>query len=503
MARDFGMIDSVGPQGSRGDSANPIGPAPAARAAAPAGVRRLSPAMLAGAVRWTEFCLMLGTGWGLLLRSGALPTGVLVIEALEALVLTSVLVVALQGLNAFSVITIRSPGRFGPRMGLTWASLLGVAWLLHTAVTRAPATWIADWALLGGACLAMERLGFAAVVRTLARRGLLSRRAVIVGGGDDTTALLEILLARRDPELEILGVFDDRSDERSPEPAGVPKLGTVGDLVGFARHTPIDLIIVSLPIRAEHRLLMMLKKLWVLPVDIRLAAHMSRLRFHPRAYSFIGPVAVLDVFDRPITDWNFIAKAVFDRVVGALCLLVAAPVMLLVALAVKLDSPGPVLFRQHRHGFNNEVIEVLKFRSMHIDQQDPEASKLVTRADPRVTRVGRFIRKTSLDELPQLLNVVVMGNLSLVGPRPHAVRGKAAGTLYDDVVDGYFARHRVMPGITGWAQINGWRGATDTAEKIQKRVECDLYYIENWSLLFDLYILAATSVALFNTKNAY
>ena len=155
-----------------------------------------------------------------------------------------------------------------------------------------------------------------------------------------------------------------------------------------------------------------------------------------------------------------------------------------------------MLFQQKRYGFNNELIEVYKFRSMYTDQCDATAAKLVTKDDPRVTRVGRFIRKTSLDELPQLFNVVFKGNLSLVGPRPHAVHAKAADRLYDEVVDGYFARHQVKPGITGWAQINGWRGETDTQEKIQRRVEHDLYYIENWSVLFDLYILATTPFAL-------
>ena len=174
----------------------------------------------------------------------------------------------------------------------------------------------------------------------------------------------------------------------------------------------------------------------------------------------------------------------------------------LVALAVKLDSRGPVLFRQKRYGFNNELIEIYKFRSMYVDQADANAAKLVTKDDPRVTRVGRFIRKTSLDELPQLFNVL-KGELSLVGPRPHALQAKAADRLYQDVVDGYFARHRVKPGITGWAQINGWRGETDTEEKTQKRVEHDLYYIDNWSVFFDLYILLKTPLALLRGENAY
>jgi exopolysaccharide biosynthesis polyprenyl glycosylphosphotransferase len=241
----------------------------------------------------------------------------------------------------------------------------------------------------------------------------------------------------------------------------------------------------------------------VLPVDIRLAAHSNKLRFRPRAYSYIGSVPVLDVFDKPITDWDVVMKSLFDTLVGGLMLMAATPILALTAIAIKLDSRGPVFFKQKRYGFNNELIEVFKFRSMYVDQCDATASRLATRNDPRVTRVGRFIRKTSIDELPQLINVVFKRDLSLVGPRPHAVHAKAENRLYDEAVDGYFARHRVKPGITGWAQVNGWRGETDTHEKIQRRVEHDLYYIENWSVLFDLYILAKTPLALAKSENAY
>ena len=302
--------------------------------------------------------------------------------------------------------------------------------------------------------------------------------------------LIRALEAEPDNDIRICGIFDDRQDERSPSMvAGYPKLGTVAELVEFGRMARVDLLIVALPITAENRLLQLLKQLWVLPVDIRLSAHTNKLRFRPRTYSFVGKVPFLDVVDKPIADWDVVAKWLVDRVAGSLLLLLALPVMLLVALAIKLDSKGPVLFKQRRYGFNNELIEVYKFRSMYVDQSDAAASKLVTRDDPRVTPVGRFIRKTSLDELPQLINVVFGGNLSLVGPRPHAVQAKAENRLYDEVVDGYFARHRVKPGITGWAQINGWRGETDTREKIQHRVEHDLYYIENWSVFFDLQII--------------
>eukprot|EP01035_Chromulina_nebulosa_P013182 gene13182-17529_t len=175
--------------------------------------------------------------------------------------------------------------------------------------------------------------------------------------------------------------------------------------------------------------------------------------------------------------------------------------MLATGIAIKLDSKGPVLFRQKRYGFNNEVINVLKFRSMYTEMSDPTARNAVTKNDPRVTPVGRFIRKTSIDELPQIFNVL-RGDLSLVGPRPHAVFAQTRDKLYGEVVEGYFARHRVKPGVTGWAQINGWRGEVDTDEKIKFRTAFDLYYIENWSLLFDLKILFLTPIRLMNTENA-
>jgi len=195
-------------------------------------------------------------------------------------------------------------------------------------------------------------------------------------------------------------------------------------------------------------------------------------------------------------------KDTMDRAIALVAIIMLFPVMLAVGLAVRIESKGPIIFKQKRFGFNNELIQVFKFRSMYTDMADVSAAKLVTKNDPRVTKVGRIIRKTSLDELPQLFNVLT-GQLSLVGPRPHATQAKAAGELYDEVIDGYFARHKVKPGITGWAQINGWRGETDTHEKLEQRVKHDLDYIDRWSLGLDLYILAKTPFALLKSENAY
>ncbi|MEJ1161283.1 undecaprenyl-phosphate glucose phosphotransferase [Prosthecomicrobium sp. N25] len=362
--------------------------------------------------------------------------------------------------------------------------------------------WLVSWFTAGSLFFVAERVALAQFARKWAREGRLERRAVIVGGGAVAADLIASLEAQPDNDIRICGVFDDRGGDRSPAyVAGYPKLGTIDELVEFGRMTRLDMLIVTIPVTAESRVLELLKKLWVLPVDIRLSAHASRLKFRPRSYSYVGNVPFIDVADKPLGDWDRVMKRGFDLFFGISALVALAPVMIATAIAVKLDSRGPVFFRQKRYGFNNEVIDVWKFRSMYADQNDYAAQKLVTRDDPRVTRVGRFIRKASIDELPQLFNVIA-GSLSLVGPRPHALAAKAQDRLYEQVVDSYFARHRVKPGVTGWAQINGWRGETDTPDKIQKRVDCDLYYIENWSLTLDLYILFATPFRLLN-ENAY
>jgi len=467
----------------------------------------ISAVVLAGFVRLYEFAIIFGLG--ILIHHGYVqsyePFSWRYFFAIAGISLATVIFFQLSDL--YSIASLRTRIEQLSRVGVIWSLVMLAAAAVSFFVRPEgdfSRVWAATW--FGGVLLLLYagRLLLSAIVRHWTREGRLVRRTVIVGGGNAGEQLIHALEAQRDSDLVIRGVFDDRGDDRSPPTvAGQSKLGTVDDLVEFARRTRIDLLLVSLPITAEERVLQMVRKLWVLPVDIRLAAHMSKLRFRPRAYSYIGNVPVLDVLDRPITDWNYLAKWLFDRIVGGLLLIAALPVMALCAMAIKFDSRGPVFFKQKRYGFNNELIEVYKFRSMYVEQTDASAVRLVSKDDPRVTRIGRWLRRLSLDELPQLINVAIKGNLSLVGPRPHALHAKAENQLYDEVVDGYFARHRVKPGITGWAQINGWRGETDTSEKIQRRVEHDLYYIENWSVLFDLYILARTPFALLSTENAY
>ena len=463
--------------------------------------------VVSGAVRMTEFLIVAVLGFAIYLgyveyegeNANVIYLGAVLIAATANMAMFQALdLYQMPSFNAF----VRSFTRIVFAWTLVMAGMMSLAFFVKVGADFSR-VWIASWYASGLVALFGERLALSFLAKRWIREGRLYRRAVIVGGGPEAENLIKALEASANADIRIVGIFDDRGPDRvSPLVAGYPNLGDINQLVEFARTSRIDLLIVSLPVTAEKRLLQLLKKLWVLPVDIRLSAHTNKLRFRPRTYSYIGNVPFIDVTDKPIADWDHVKKWWFDKIVASAALIVLAPLMLLIALAIKLDSKGPVLFRQKRLGFNNEAIDVLKFRTMYSDATDAEASKLVTKDDARVTRVGRILRKTSLDELPQFFNVV-KGDLSLVGPRPHALKAKAADKFYADAVDGYFARHRVKPGVTGWAQINGLRGETDTQEKIERRVEHDLYYIENWSATFDLYILLMTPVALIKGDNAY
>lgn len=241
----------------------------------------------------------------------------------------------------------------------------------------------------------------------------------------------------------------------------------------------------------------------VLPIDVRLSdfSH-SDFRRRP-GQGDDGGRGLIHALSRPLRCRDLTLKRAVDIVGALVALILLSPVMAVTAMAIRIDTPGPILFRQPRHGYNHRSVQVLKFRSMHVADCDPAGRRLVTKGDPRVTRVGRLIRRSSIDELPQFFNVLT-GELSLVGPRPHVVAGfSSRQERFEAIVDGYAARHRVRPGVTGWAQVNGWRGEIDDPVSLKRRVEHDLYYIENWSLWLDIYILLLTPLRLFDTRNAY
>ncbi len=356
---------------------------------------------------------------------------------------------------------------------------------------RLSRVWVFTWFLASSSGLVLGRIMMSWVLAKVAKAGHLARRIVIVGGGDRGKQLIEHLRSRNDPLNHIVGVFDDRLERTDAEVSGVPMLGTVEDLLTYARHHRCDEVLVALPGHAHKRIVDVVNALRVLPVHVGLGPDFAGLNLLPTGYRDCGGVPVLSMSRKPFTPTQAMLKRAEDIILGGLITLLILPIMAIIAVLIKLDSRGPVLFRQPRYGFNNQLINVYKFRSMYADKSDHAGSQLTQKNDPRITRIGRFLRRSSLDELPQFFNVL-KGEMSIVGPRPHAVQAKAGSKLYEDVVSEYAARHRVKPGITGWAQVNGWRGETNTDEQILQRVDHDLHYINNWSLPLDVWIILLT-----------
>ena len=362
--------------------------------------------------------------------------------------------------------------------------------------------WVFSWFLASASLLGLERWLFNRMICKWSKDGSLTLNVAIVGANEQANRLVKSIRANDGPWIRIAGIFDDRTDRIPETIENFPVTGNLDCLIRDAREQRIDNVIVALPGGAEQRTMGLLERLKILPVRVGLCPDMTSLNFPYHSFSLYGGIPVLDAIYKPIDGWNSILKSIEDSVLGALILLLSLPVLLIVSILIKLDSPGSIFFRQTRYGFNNKPFEMIKFRTLYASAQDKSAETLVTRDDARVTRIGSFLRRTSLDELPQIINVL-RGHMSIVGPRPHAMSAKAGGKYYQNVVTEYFARHKVKPGITGWAQVNGWRGETDTEEKILKRVEYDSYYIENWSILFDIRIILKTFMALVQKENAY
>src|SRR5579862_4106290 len=377
-------------------AANSSGPrtlSPAAREVADEQFKpAYSPIVVAGTVRLIEAALVIAVGLAVYFWHVVPAVGFAwyYVGAIVGIAIMAML--AFQVADIYQVQAFRGHEKQYMRLASAWSVVFLIAISLSffaKAGDQFSRAWLGAFYVLGLLTLIAFRRGLFLVVRRWTRQGRLDRRTVVVGADLNGQTLLKSLAAQRDSDVRVIGVFDDRADDRSLAACnGVPNLGTVDDIVEFARKTRVDLVIFSLPISAEGRILHMLKKLWVLPVDIRLSAHTNKLRFRPRSYSYIGNVPVIDVFDRPIADWDIVMKWLFDKIDGTLALICLAPIMLLVALAIKLESKGPVFFKQRRYGFNNELIEVYKFRSIYAEFTDANAKKQVSRNDPRVTRVG-------------------------------------------------------------------------------------------------------------------
>ncbi|ATQ42695.1 exopolysaccharide biosynthesis polyprenyl glycosylphosphotransferase [Caulobacter mirabilis] len=398
---------------------------------------------------------------------------------------------------------------FGPREGLMrhltrTAAAFGLAGLTLAAALLLPAAEPLRAPAIAWFCITFCALmalngGWWAMVRGWRREGKLTPNIVIVGATPAARTLIDAALESRD--VAVLGIFDDRIGRVPNNLSGVPVLGDTADLLGHKVLPYVDRIVIAVPASAENRIAELIRRLRVLPNDVSLVLDAAGSVSPNRTLSRIADAQVAQLSGGPTDARRAAFKRAQDLAVGALALLLAWPIMLAVALFIKLDSPGPVFFRQRRHGFNNEEILVWKFRSMRQETADATAARQVTAGDDRVTRVGRFIRKTSLDELPQLFNVLV-GEMSLVGPRPHAIGMKTGEIESARIVAEYAHRHRMKPGMTGWAAINGSRGPVDTPELVRRRVALDIDYIERQSFWFDLYIMAMTIPCLLGDRQA-
>jgi Undecaprenyl-phosphate glucose phosphotransferase len=384
-----------------------------------------------------------------------------------------------------------------------FALLVTVAVLQPDAETRLPfVEWMFAWATSSVAGVAAVRVVLWQLLARWRRAGRLKQVVAIYGTGDHAGRLVEHLRDMSEA-IDIVGVFDDRTSRRAvPFALRAMPHGTTDDLVELSRLYEIDRIIVALPHSAEQRLLEILRKLHKMPVEISLAPDMVGFSIPTKHHDHYAGLPLIDVYGRPLSFGQNLLKTTFDRAAALLGLVAISPLLLTVALLIRLDSKGPVLFRQNRYGFGDRVIGVYKFRTMKAELADTNGEKQTEVNDPRITRIGGFLRRWSIDELPQLLNVL-RGELSLVGPRPHAVSMRVKQRRNEDIVPDYALRHHVKPGITGWAQVNGCHGPVETERHLKQRVAYDLDYINNWSLWFDLRILLRTLFIAFGHREAY
>ena len=385
---------------------------------------------------------------------------------------------------------------------LTWLVTLpilitGIAVFGRAAVDT---QFLVSWLSLALACMLIMRIALRVFQSALALRGLNTRSFAIVGVNELSFRVAKNIEDAPEMGLKLAGFYDDRSDDRTPQvhPAVGKKVGDIDELVQRAKKGEVDTIYITFPMRAEDRIRNVLDRLADSATSVYIVPDFFVFELLHSRWSDIGGIPTVSVFENPFYGVDGFVKRFIDVSVGAILLVLLAIPMAVIAGLVKFSSPGPVFFRQRRYGLGGREILVWKFRSMRVCENGDKVTQ-ATKNDSRVTPIGAILRKTSLDELPQLFNVL-NGTMSLVGPRPHA---NAHNEEYRGQIHGYMLRHKVRPGITGLAQVNGYRGETDTLEKMERRIECDHQYIREWSLLMDIKILFRTIFVVFSNKNAY
>lgn len=393
----------------------------------------------------------------------------------------------------------RARRRFG-RLLLASAAAGGGAGTVYAFFDPAfPVIGCAAWVAAASLALGANHLAWGAIVRDLRKKGHVKPNVIIVGGTSAAQRLIRRAVKTRD--INILGVFDDRRDRVGPEVCGVPVLGKTADLIDHRILPFVDRIVITVPPKASGRIAQLLERLAPIPNPISLLLDDTDDETEAQAVGRIADFDLAHVSGAAEKSGYHAAKRIMDLTLSILGVIALAPLMTAVAIAIKLDSPGPVFFRQRRHGYMNEEFLVWKFRSMRTEATDHKAARQVTADDDRVTRVGRFIRKTSLDELPQIFNII-SGEMSIVGPRPHAIGMLSGGSEASKLVETYAHRHRIKPGLTGWAAVNGSRGPVDTAEDVRRRVALDLEYVERRSFWLDVAIILRTAPCLLGDSGA-
>lgn len=361
-----------------------------------------------------------------------------------------------------------------------------------------PTEVVLAWLVAAPVTQLLAHFSARAYLRRAAAQEENQTRVIVVGCNEIGVRLADQFDGNPFLGVRCIGYFDDRSPERIAQLNNRPLLGRLKDLAAYVKANRVDQIYLALPMASQPRILSLLDDLKDTTASVFFAPDIFVTDLIQGRMDYVAGVPVVAVCDTPFTGINGVVKRITDIVLSIAILLLISPVLLAIVVGVKMTSPGPVLFRQRRYGLDGREIVVYKFRSMTV-QEDGGVVRQATRNDQRITRFGGFLRRSSLDELPQFINVL-QGRMSIVGPRPHAV---AHNETYRKLIKGYMVRHKVKPGITGWAQVNGYRGETETVDKMQKRIEYDLEYLRNWSIGLDLWIIVKTIAVVFKDRNAY
>ncbi|MEO6353640.1 MAG: undecaprenyl-phosphate glucose phosphotransferase [Burkholderiaceae bacterium] len=356
---------------------------------------------------------------------------------------------------------------------------------------------IVSWFVITPFTLLASHLALRKIASDLSK-GDQVRSVVIVGANEVGLKLANRIAEYPHLFMDLKGFFDDRAETRLPSELDMPLLGRMADIADYVRENNVNVIFISQPMAAQPRVRQLLDELQDTTASIYFLPDIYIFDLMQARFDEVGGVPVVAICETPFTGINSLVKRLSDIVLATFIQILLAPVMLSIALAVKLTSPGPVIFKQRRYGLNGEEIIVYKFRSMAVCEDGASVTQ-AQKNDQRVTKLGAFLRRSSLDELPQFINVL-QGRMSIVGPRPHAV---AHNEQYRGLIKGYMLRHKVKPGITGWAQVNGFRGETDTLDKMAARIEYDLDYLRSWSLSLDLWIILRTVKVVLARENAY